>query len=98
MLILLYYCCFYYLICSYFDRNYDQAPEDVLPACLLTLHNLQLDYLDLYLIHTPFRIEHSSRSFPFPEEARLMYDEEKISKTWKVRFFYKTINIFNLAH
>ena len=28
---------------------YDHAPEDVLPACELTLKNLQLDHLDLYL-------------------------------------------------
>ena len=31
-------------------RSNSHAPEDVLPACETTLKNLQIDYLDLYLV------------------------------------------------
>ena len=37
-------------------RSNSHAPEDVLPACQTTLKNLQLDYLDLYLVSSYFRL------------------------------------------
>jgi D-xylose reductase len=38
--------------------NTYHAPEHVRPACERSLHDLQLDYLDLYLIHFPLALKY----------------------------------------
>ncbi|KAL9968667.1 hypothetical protein ACROYT_G020783 [Oculina patagonica] len=58
-------------------------PEDVLPACQTTLKNLQLSYLDLYLIHIPNSFK---KDAPFPHsiaEGVLGYSPDRIAKTWQ---------------
>lgn len=38
--------------------NNKHNPADVIPSCKQSLHDLQLDYLDMYLVHWPFPNHH----------------------------------------
>eukprot|EP00731_Ephydatia_muelleri_P014290 Em0008g10a len=61
--------------------NADHASEDVEPACKLTLKNLQLEYLDLYLVHSPSSL--AIGTVQLTEDCMLGYDPARMAKTWK---------------
>ncbi len=68
-------------------RVCDNHPELVESACRLTLKNLQLDYLDLYLIHTPFalKIGVPATAASFRDDSnKLGYDADRTTKVWEV--------------
>ncbi len=65
-------------------RNTEHAAEDVLPACQLTLKNLQLDYLDLYLVHWPVALKKGAVIGKLTDDDQLGYDPDRFAKTWTV--------------
>lgn len=62
--------------------NNAHAAADVLPALKKTLADLQLEYLDLYLIHWPV-VQKKEVIFPSGAEDMLPLEEVPLSETWR---------------
>jgi diketogulonate reductase-like aldo/keto reductase len=63
--------------------NTNHRPERVKPAFEASLKKLQLDYVDLYLIHTPFAFQPGEEQDPRDADGNVIYDRGvKLSDTW----------------
>lgn len=64
--------------------NNKHAETDVIPACKQSLAELQLDYLDLYLVHWPFPNFHSPGCDVTSRSKKAeSYIHENFMKTWR---------------
>jgi diketogulonate reductase-like aldo/keto reductase len=64
--------------------NTNHRPERVKPAFEASLKKLQLDYVDLYLIHTPFAFLPGDEQDPRDPSGKVIYDEGvKLVDTWR---------------
>src|SRR3954469_8200052 len=63
--------------------NTNHRPERVKPAFEASLKKLQLDYVDLYLIHTPFAFQPGDEQDPRDASGKVIYDQGvKLVDTW----------------
>jgi alcohol dehydrogenase (NADP+) len=64
--------------------NNNHRPERVKPAIEASLRRLQLDYLDCYLIHTPFAFQPGDEQYPKGEDGLPLYDTGvTLLETWR---------------
>lgn len=83
--------------------NNAHKKEDVMPALQQSLHDLNLDYLDLYLIHWPVAFRPGLEDFPQGDEDYLSLDEVPVIETWnamidaKNQGFVKHLGVSNFS-
>ena len=64
--------------------NTNHRPERVEPAFEASLDRLRIDYLDLYLIHTPFAFEPGDEQDPRDQSGNVVYDRGvTLLDTWR---------------
>jgi alcohol dehydrogenase (NADP+) len=64
--------------------NTNHRPDRVAPAFEASLERLQLNYLDLYLIHTPFAFQPGQDQDPRDENGNVIYDRGvTLLDTWR---------------
>jgi diketogulonate reductase-like aldo/keto reductase len=64
--------------------NTNHRPERVKPAFEASLRKLQLDYVDLYLIHTPFAFQPGDEQDPRDTNGNVIYDKAvTLLETWR---------------
>ncbi|XP_077325251.1 aldo-keto reductase family 1 member C1-like [Lithobates pipiens] len=61
----------------------NHAPERVRPALEGSLKDLGLDYMDLFLIHTPVEFKPGDNPMPKDENGKLIFHNTDIPDTWK---------------
>jgi len=64
--------------------NSNHRPDRVEPAFEASLARLQITYLDLYLIHTPFAFQPGDNQDPRDKDGNVIYDSETtLLDTWR---------------
>ena len=64
--------------------NTNHRPERVKPAFEASLRRLQLDYVDCYIIHTPFAFQPGEEFHPADEHGQVIYDSGvTLIETWR---------------
>ncbi|MGD9683007.1 MAG: aldo/keto reductase [Candidatus Obscuribacterales bacterium] len=64
--------------------NNNHRPERVGPAFEASRRRLQLDYIDCYLVHTPFAFQPGDDQDPRDEQGNVIYDKDTtLTETWK---------------
>jgi alcohol dehydrogenase (NADP+) len=64
--------------------NSNHRPERVEPAFHASLERLRLNYLDLYLIHTPFAFQPGDEQDPRDQNGNVIYDRDvTLLDTWR---------------
>src|SRR5271163_1685182 len=64
--------------------NTNHRPERVKPACEASLQKLQLEFVDLYLIHTPFAFQPGDEQDPRDANGKVIYDKGvTLLDTWR---------------
>ena len=64
--------------------NSNHRPERVEPAFEASRRRLRLDYVDCYLIHTPFAFQPGEEQDPRDEQGKVIYDSEvTLVDTWR---------------
>lgn len=66
------------------------SPDLVVPAIKMSLGNLQLEYLDLFLIHWPMKLSQEANSFPYSKEYIFPID---IKAVWECMEECKTLGL-----
>ncbi|XP_042542112.1 aldo-keto reductase family 1 member C23-like protein [Dipodomys spectabilis] len=59
------------------------GPELVRPCLERSLKKLQLDYVDLYLIHLPTSLKHGEEVFLKDEHGKFIFDTVDLCDTWE---------------
>ncbi|KAE8613373.1 hypothetical protein XENTR_v10007693 [Xenopus tropicalis] len=59
------------------------TPERVRPALEKSLNDLQLDYMDLFIIHIPVELKPGDDPLPLDENGKFIYHNTDIRDTWK---------------
>ncbi|XP_075066572.1 aldo-keto reductase family 1 member C1-like isoform X2 [Mixophyes fleayi] len=63
--------------------NTNHAPDRVRPALEKTLKDLQLNYIDLFLIHTPVDFKPGDDPLPKDDQGKLIFGNIDLRDTWK---------------